>query len=49
MQGVNASLVPPRGARALAQTMGWKSRRLAEERDDVHKVNAVILQSMGLA
>jgi glycosyltransferase involved in cell wall biosynthesis len=33
----------------LMATMGRQSRRLAEERYDVHKVNAVILQTMGLA
>ncbi|NDY41878.1 glycosyltransferase family 4 protein [Dissulfurirhabdus thermomarina] len=33
----------------LADCMGREGRRLAEERYDVHKVNAVILETMGLA
>lgn len=33
---------------ALASRMGLRSRQLAEEKYDVHKVNAVMLQAMGL-
>jgi glycosyltransferase involved in cell wall biosynthesis len=33
----------------LIAAMGRESRRLAEEKYDVHKVNRVILQAMGLA
>jgi glycosyltransferase involved in cell wall biosynthesis len=33
----------------LAQTMGRESRRIAEERYNVHQVNSVILEAMGLA
>jgi glycosyltransferase involved in cell wall biosynthesis len=33
---------------ALIPTMGAASRRIAEDRYDVHKVNAVILEAMGL-
>ncbi len=33
---------------ALTTSMGKASRRLAEKRYDVHKVNAVILDAMGL-
>lgn len=33
---------------ALIATMGRESRRLAEERFDVHAINAVILEAMGL-
>lgn len=32
----------------LAGTMGWESRRIAEEKYDVHKVNRVILEAMGV-
>lgn len=32
----------------LAEAMGARSRRLAEERFDVHKVNAAIVEAMGL-
>jgi glycosyltransferase involved in cell wall biosynthesis len=34
---------------ALIATMGRESRRIAVEKYDVHKVNAVILEAMGLA
>jgi glycosyltransferase involved in cell wall biosynthesis len=34
---------------ALAQRMGEASRRMAEEKYDVHKVNAVMLREMGIA
>ena len=33
---------------ALAQTMGQRSREIAEEKYDVHKVNAVMLREMGI-
>ena len=33
----------------LAQRMGASSRAMAEDRYDVHKVNAVMLRAMGLA
>jgi glycosyltransferase involved in cell wall biosynthesis len=33
---------------SLAPSMGARSRQLAEEKYDVHKVNAVILEAMGL-
>jgi glycosyltransferase involved in cell wall biosynthesis len=33
----------------LAQRMGAQSRRMAEEKYDVHKVNAVMLREMGIA
>jgi glycosyltransferase involved in cell wall biosynthesis len=32
----------------LAETMGRRSRQIAEQRFDVHKVNAVMLEAMGL-
>lgn len=32
----------------LIESMGLESRRLAEERFDVHKINAVILEAMGI-
>lgn len=35
--------------RALVERMGRESRRIAEEKYDVHKVNRVILETMGLA
>lgn len=35
--------------RELIPVMGFESRRYAEERYDVHKVNVVILRAMGLA
>lgn len=34
--------------RALVERMGRESRRIAEEKYDVHKVNRVILETMGL-
>ena len=34
---------------ALAPRMGARSRAMAEDRYDVHKVNAVMLRAMGLA
>jgi len=36
-------------APALAARMGVRSRQIAEERYDVHKVNAVMLREMGIA
>ncbi|QDL39136.1 glycosyltransferase family 4 protein [Rhodoferax sediminis] len=36
-------------APALAQSMGRRSRQLAEDKYDVHKVNAVMLREMGIA
>ncbi|GAB4128941.1 MAG: glycosyltransferase family 4 protein [Rhodothalassiaceae bacterium] len=34
---------------ALIETMGRESRRLAEERFDVHEINAIILGAMGIS
>ena len=34
---------------ALLDRMGRRSRQMAEEKFDVHKVNAVMLKEMGLA
>lgn len=34
---------------ALIESMGRESRRLAEERFDVHKINAIILDAMGIS
>lgn len=34
---------------ALAQDMGRRSRKIAEEKYDVHKVNAVMLREMGIS
>jgi glycosyltransferase involved in cell wall biosynthesis len=34
--------------RGLIAAMGGESRRIAEEKDDVHKINRVILQAMRL-
>ena len=33
----------------LASRMGKRSREIAEEKYDVHKVNAVMLREMGIA
>lgn len=32
----------------LAERMGRRSREIAEEKYDVHKVNAVIMEALGL-
>jgi hypothetical protein len=32
----------------LIERMGKESRRIAEERFDVHKINRVLLEAMGL-
>jgi glycosyltransferase involved in cell wall biosynthesis len=36
------------GEPALVETMGRASRRLAEERFDVHRINAKLIAEMGL-
>ena len=33
---------------ALIESMGRESRRLAEERFDIHRINAVMLEAMGI-
>jgi hypothetical protein len=33
---------------ALAERMGKRSREIAEDKYDVHKVNAVMLREMGI-
>lgn len=33
---------------SLVATMGWRSREIAEDKYDVHKVNSVIMEAMGL-
>jgi glycosyltransferase involved in cell wall biosynthesis len=60
VEGVNGHLVPARDAGALASAMlriadpaaaaamGLRSRRITEERFDVHQVNRDILDAMGL-
>ena len=44
VKAIEKFLADPR----LAESMGRRSREIAEERFDVHKVNAVIMRAMEL-